>query len=107
MLTKGTLRGTPHSVKPSLKYISLILEVDPAHLHKRLFSDAEPSVFSLFAGCGLHGSSHGPPAPLLLVQSEFPGKVSIWEWSQSKDSIPTHGQNKNLTGPYPISKVHP
>lgn len=52
----GTLCRTPHYVKSSLKYISLNLEVVPADLYEWLFPDAEPSLLSLFASCGLPGS---------------------------------------------------
>lgn len=75
VLTTGSLCRTPCSVKPSLKYISLNLEVIPADLYKWLFPDAEPSLLALFASRGLPGSSHGPSALLLLVLSELPGKV--------------------------------
>lgn len=75
VLTIGSLCRTPCSVKPSLKYISLNLEVVPADLYKRPFPDAEPSLLFLFASRGPPGSSHGPSAPLLVVQSELPRKV--------------------------------
>lgn len=74
-LSMGTLCRTPHCVKPPLKYISLNLEAVPADLRAWFFPGTEPSLLSLFASCGLPGSSPGPSAPLLLVQSELPRKA--------------------------------